>query len=268
MRLRFRPRHPVVNPVGLAEGVVPEGYHHPRHRHPYFPVSPDRLSTMCRRVLPDLTIKIVHRKQGIPTRPGKTGTHRPVFDEMKFVQMPPFGKVLERCLVLDLLVSIDDKRRQLRTVHVERQDVPEDGPARGDEGARLWTPDGVEDGTVLLLYVGHTSPSTKEGEREGVRHLRSTTDRYIEVVRDVLTPKIRFYAVESDIFLERKVDERGVEKIEIVSRESEGAVLDDRVGNPEGAGDLAVAGTGIESVVEVTKVDGKMGPVVDGEGLG
>ena len=68
----FRPRHPIVNPVGLAEGVVSEGYHHPRHRHPNFPISPDRLPTMRRRVFPDLPVKIVHREQGIPTRPGKT----------------------------------------------------------------------------------------------------------------------------------------------------------------------------------------------------
>jgi len=118
------------------------------------------------------------------------------------------------------------------------------------------------------LYVGHPSTSTKKGEREGVRHLRSTTDRYIEVVRDVLTPKIRFYAVESDIFLERKVDERGVEEVEVVPGEPEGTVLDDRVGYPESSGDLAVAGTGIEPIVKVTKVDGKMGPVVDGKRLG
>jgi len=118
------------------------------------------------------------------------------------------------------------------------------------------------------LYVGHSSTSTKEGERERVRHLRGTTDGDIEVVRDVLTPKIRLDAVEGDVFLKRKTDERGVEEIEIVSRESEGAVLDDRVGYPEGSSDLAIAGTGIESIVKVTKVNGKMGPVVDGEGLG
>jgi len=118
------------------------------------------------------------------------------------------------------------------------------------------------------LYVGHPSPSTEEGEREGVRYLRGTTDGDIEVVRDVLTSKIGLDAVESDVFLKRKTDERGVEEVEIVPGEPEGAVLDDRVGNPEGSGDLAVAGAGIETVVEVAKTDGKMGPVVDGEGLG
>jgi len=118
------------------------------------------------------------------------------------------------------------------------------------------------------LYVGHPSPTPKEGEREGVRHLRSTTDGDIEVVRDVLTPKIRLDAVESDVLLKREVDERGVEEVEIVPGEPEGAVLDDRVRYPESSGDLAVAGTGIESIVKVTKVNGKMGPVVDGEGLG
>jgi len=118
------------------------------------------------------------------------------------------------------------------------------------------------------LYVGHPSPTPKEGGREGVRHLRSTTDGDIEVVRYVLTPKIGLDAVESDVLLEGKVDERGVEEIEVVPGEPEGAVLDDRVGYPESSGDLAIAGTGIESVVEVTKVDGKMSPVVDGEGLG
>ena len=118
------------------------------------------------------------------------------------------------------------------------------------------------------MYVGHPTPPPKEGEREGVRHLRSTTDGDIEVVRDVLTPKIRLDAVESDVLLKREVDERGVEEVEIVPGEPEGAVLDDRVGNPERSGDLAVTGTGIETVVEVAKVDGKMSPVVDGEGLG
>jgi hypothetical protein len=118
------------------------------------------------------------------------------------------------------------------------------------------------------LYVGHPSTSTKEGERERVRYLRGTTDGDIEVVRDVLTSKIGLDAVEGDVFLKREVDERGVEEIEIVSGEPEGAVLDDRVRYPESAGNLAVAGTGIESVVEVTQVDGKMSPVVDGEGLG
>jgi hypothetical protein len=118
------------------------------------------------------------------------------------------------------------------------------------------------------LYVGHPSTSTKKGERERVRHLRGTTDGDIEVVRYVLTPKIGLDAVESDVLLEGKVDERGVEEIEVVPGEPEGAVLDDRVGYPESSGDLAVAGTGIETVIEVTKVDGKMGPVVDGESLG
>jgi hypothetical protein len=118
------------------------------------------------------------------------------------------------------------------------------------------------------LYVGHPSSAPEEGKREGVRHLRGTTDSDIEVVRDVLTPKIGLDAVESDVLLEGKVDERGVEEIEVVPGEPEGAVLDDRVGYPESSGDLAVAGTGIESVVEVTKVDGKMGPVVDGKRLG
>jgi hypothetical protein len=118
------------------------------------------------------------------------------------------------------------------------------------------------------LYVGHPSTSTKKGERERVRHLRGTTDSDIEVVRDVLTPKIRLDAVEGDVFLKRKTDERGVEEVEVVSGEPDGAVLDDRVGNPEGSSDLAVAGAGIESVVEVAKVDGKMSPVVDGKRLG
>jgi hypothetical protein len=118
------------------------------------------------------------------------------------------------------------------------------------------------------LYVGHPTPPPKEGERESVRHLRGTSDSDIEVVRYVLTPKIRLDAVESDIFLKRKVDERGVEEVEVVPGEPEGTVLDDRVGYPESSGDLAVAGTGIEPIVKVTKVDGKMGPVVDGEGLG
>jgi hypothetical protein len=118
------------------------------------------------------------------------------------------------------------------------------------------------------LYVGHPATSSKEGERERVRHLRGTTDGDIEVVRYVLTPKIRLDAVEGDVFLKRKTDERGVEEVEVVSGEPDGAVLDDRVGYPESSGDLAVTGTGIESVVEVAKVDGKMGPVVDGEGLG
>jgi hypothetical protein len=118
------------------------------------------------------------------------------------------------------------------------------------------------------LYVGHPSSTPEEGKRERVGNLRSTTDGDIEVVRYVLTPKIGLDAVESDVLLEGKVDERGVEEIEVVPGEPEGAVLDDRVGNPESSGDLAVAGTGIESVVEVAKVDGKMSPVVDGEGLG
>jgi len=118
------------------------------------------------------------------------------------------------------------------------------------------------------LYVGHPSTSTKKGEREGVRHLRSTTDGDIEVVRDVLTSKIGLDTVESDIFLEGEVDERGVEEVEVVPGEPEGTILDDRVGYPESSGDLAVAGTGIESVVKVTKVNGKMSPVVDGESLG
>jgi len=118
------------------------------------------------------------------------------------------------------------------------------------------------------LYVGHPSPPPKERERERVRYLRSTTDSDIEVVRDVLTPKIGLDAVESDVLLEGKVDERGVEEVEIVPGEPEGTVLDDRVGYPESSGDLAVAGAGIESIVKVTKVDGKMSPVVDGESLG
>jgi len=118
------------------------------------------------------------------------------------------------------------------------------------------------------LYVGHPSPTTEKGERESVRHLRSTADGDIEVVRDVLTSKIGLDTVESDVFLEGEVDERGVEEVEVVPGEPEGTVLDDRVGYPEGSGDLAVAGTGIESVVKVTKVNGKMGPVVDGESLG
>jgi len=118
------------------------------------------------------------------------------------------------------------------------------------------------------LYVGHPSPAAEERERESVRHLRGATDGDIEVVRDVLTPKIRLDAVESDVLLKREVDERGVEEVEVVPGEPEGAVLDDRVRYPEGSSDLAIAGTGIETVIEVTKVDGKMGPVVDGEGLG
>jgi len=118
------------------------------------------------------------------------------------------------------------------------------------------------------LYVGHSSTSTKEGERERVRYLRGTTDSDIEVVRDVLTPKIGLNAVESDVLLKREVDERGVEEVEVVPGEPEGAVLDDRVRYPESSGDLAVAGAGIESTVKVSKVDGKMGPVVDGESLG
>jgi len=111
MGLRFSPRHPIVDPVGLAEGVVPKRYHHPRHRHPNFPISPDRLPTMRRRVLPYFTVKIVHRKQGILSRSGKTGTHRPVFDETKLAQMPPLGKILEGRLVLGLFISIEDKGR-------------------------------------------------------------------------------------------------------------------------------------------------------------
>jgi len=83
-----------------------------------------------------------------------------------------------------------------------------------------------------------------------------------------LTSHIRFDAVEGDILRKGEADERSIEEVEVVSGESEGAVLDDRVGNPEGSGDLAVAATRIESVVEVAKVDGKMSPVVDGEGLG
>jgi len=133
---------------------------------------------------------------------------------------------------------------------------------------RFGPPDGVEDGPVLLLYVGHPSPSTEEGERERVRHLRGTSDGDIEVVRNVLTSKIGLDAVEGDVFLEGEIDERGVEEVEVVPGEPEGTVLDDRVGNPEGSSDLAIAGTGIESIVKVTKVDGKMGPVVDREGLG
>jgi len=191
-----------------------------------------------------------------------------MFDETKLAQMPPLGKILEGRLVLDLLVSIEDEGRQFRPVQVEREDVPEYGFTRRDEGTRFGPPDSVEDGPVLLLYVGHTSPAAEERERERVRHLRGATDGDIEVVRDVLTPKIRLDAVESDVFLKRKTDERGVEEVEVVSGEPDGAVLDDRVGYPESSGDLAVTGTGIESVVEVTKVDGKMGPVVDGEGLG
>jgi len=113
------------------------------------------------------------------------------------------------------------------------------------------------------LYVGHPATSTKEGKCERVRHLRGATDGDIEVVRDVLTSKIGLDTIERDVFLEGEIDERCVEDVKIVSGEPEGAVLDDRVGNPEGAGDLAVTGTGIESVVEVAKVDGKMGPVVD-----
>ena len=54
MGFGFRPRHPVVDSVGLAEGVVSERYHHPCHRHPTSRVSPDRLPTMRRRVFPDL----------------------------------------------------------------------------------------------------------------------------------------------------------------------------------------------------------------------
>jgi len=118
------------------------------------------------------------------------------------------------------------------------------------------------------LYVGHPTPPPKERERESVGNLRGTTDGDIEIVRNVLTPKIGLDAVESDVFLKREVDERGVEEVEIVPGEPEGAVLDDRVGNPERSGDLAVTGTGIETVVEVAKVNGKMSPVVDGEGLG
>src|SRR5690554_3387905 len=105
MGLRFSPRHPIVDPVGLAESMVSEGYHHPRHRHPHFPVSTDRFAAMGRRVLPDLPVKVVHWKQGIPPRPRKTGTHRPMFDETKLAQMPPLGKILESRLVLGLLVS-------------------------------------------------------------------------------------------------------------------------------------------------------------------
>jgi len=67
------------------------------------------------------------------------------------------------------------------------------------------------------LYVGHPSSAPEEGKREGVRYLRGTTDGDIEVVRDVLTSKIGLDAVESDVLLEGKVNERGVEKIEIVS---------------------------------------------------
>jgi hypothetical protein len=118
------------------------------------------------------------------------------------------------------------------------------------------------------LYVGHPTPPPKERERERVRYLRGATDSDIEVVRDVLTPKIRLDAVESDVLLEGKVDKRGVEEVEVVPGEPEGTVLDDRVGYPESSGDLAVAGTGIESIVKVTKVNGKMGPVVDGKRLG
>ena len=191
-----------------------------------------------------------------------------MFDEMKYAQMSPLGKVLEGRLVLCLLVSIEDKGRWFRPVHVEREDVPENGPTRRDERARFGPPDGVEDGPVLLLYVGHPSPAAEEGERERVRHLRGTTDGDIEVVRYVLTPKIRLDAVEGDVFLKRKTDERGVEEVEVVPGEPEGTILDDRVGYPESSGDLAVAGAGIESIVKVTKVNGKMGPVVDGESLG
>ena len=34
----------------------------------------------------DLPVKIVHREQGIPPRPGKAGTDRPMFDEMKLTR--------------------------------------------------------------------------------------------------------------------------------------------------------------------------------------
>ena len=59
-----------------------------------------------------------------------------------------------------------------------------------------------------------------------------------------------------------------VKEIEIIPREAEDTVPDDRVGHLKGSGDLAIACAGIQAIIEVPKIDGKMRPVVDGEGLG
>ena len=59
-----------------------------------------------------------------------------------------------------------------------------------------------------------------------------------------------------------------VKEVEVAAGDTQGAITEDAVGKVEIAANLAVARAGVEAVVEIFEINGKMGPVMGGKCLG